>query len=40
MKIYIASGFRRGKDALPAIPRKLAAFGVVDQTRWPSDRLT
>ena len=37
MKIYIASGFRRGKDAVQAITRRLAEFGMVCTQTWHED---
>ena len=37
MKIYIASGFRRGKDAVQVITWKLAAFGMVCTQTWHED---
>ena len=37
MKIYIASGFRRGKEAVRAMTRKLAALGMECTQTWTED---
>ena len=37
MKIYIASGFRRGKDAVQVITRKLATVGMACTQTWHED---
>jgi nucleoside 2-deoxyribosyltransferase len=37
MKIYIASGFRLGKDAVQGITRKLVALGMACTQTWHED---